>query len=138
MRIFLAVLVLAVTAAGCDTAQGALEDQLGTTVEDLRGRSDDLLRQGQELATTFDWCRGAAQLARAVIAGDVEQARVEVEALRGDAPADLTTDLRTIAAAAARAQVGDPRQLMDGEVQQAARDVHAYAVDLCGLPGGAA
>ena len=137
MRALVLVALVAVLAGGCDAAQSTLEEQLGTSLDDLRGRADELLQERQELASTFDWCAGAAQLAQAVVAGDVVRARTEAEALRSEAPEDLTTDLRTIAEAAARAQVGDPRGLMDDEVQDAARDVYAYAVDLCGLPGGA-
>lgn len=136
MRLLAVLTALALVLGACDTAQDALEEQLGTSVDDLRARADDLLAQRQELATTFDWCTGAAALAQAVVAGDVETARAEAELLQADAPAALGEDLRTIAEAAARAQVGDPRVLLDDEVQQAGRDVYAYAVDLCGLPGG--
>ena len=133
MRAAATVLVLVLGLAGCATAQQSLEERLGTSLDDLRGRADELLAQRQELASTFDWCTGAARLAQAVVAGDVEAARTEAAALRDDAPQDLAADLRLIAEAAARAQVGDPRGLMDGEVQDAARDVYAYAVELCGL-----
>ena len=132
MRMLVATLALIVLSAGCGTAQ----DAIGSGVDDLRARADDLLADGRELSATFDWCTGAAQLAQAVVEGDVERAREEADALRGDAPEDLGADLRTIAEAAARSQVGDPRQLMDDDVQDAARDVYAYAVDLCGLRGG--
>ena len=136
MRLVSVVFVLAALVAGCSTAQDALEERLGTSVEEVRGRADELLGQGRDVAGRFEWCTGAAQLAQAVVAGDVEQARVEAEALRGDAPEGLGEDLRTIAEAAARAQVGDPRGLMDDTVQDAARDVYAYAVELCGLADG--
>ena len=138
MRTIVAVLLLALGLTACDAAQQTLEEQLGTGLDDLRARADGLLQQGRDLATTFEWCTGAAQLAQAVVAGDVEKARAEAEALRGDAPEELGADLRVIAEAAARAQVGDPRQLMEDDVQQSALNVYAYAVDLCGLSSGGA
>lgn len=132
MRFVSALVVIVVATAGCGLLEGGVEG----AVDQARARADDLLASGQELATTFQWCAGAAELGRAVAAGDVEVAQAAASELLEDAPADLTSDLRTVAEAAARAQVGDPRDLLDDDVQQAGRDVYAYAVDLCGVPGG--
>ena len=106
-----------------------------TAADDLRSRADALLQQGQQLASTFSWCTSAAQLAQAVVAGDVEAARREASTLQADAPEELAADLRVIADAAARAESGESQQLLDDEVQQAAGNVYAFAVDRCGLPG---
>ncbi len=132
MRRLLGVVAIVLVTAGC----GLMEGGVGGAVDQARAQADDLLARGQEVATKFEWCAGAAELAQAAVAGDVELARSAADGLLEDAPADLTQDLRTVAEAAARAQVGDPRDLLDDEVQQAARDVYSYAVDLCGLPGG--
>lgn len=132
MRIVSALVVLAMATTGCGLVEGGVEG----AVDEARARADDLLASGQELATTFEWCAGAAELGQAVAAGDVEVARSAAAGLLEDAPDDLTTDLRTVAEAAARAQVGDPRDLLDDDVQRAARNVYAYALDLCGVPGG--
>lgn len=132
VRIVSALVVIVVATAGC----GLLDDGVEGAVDQARARADGLLASGQELATTFEWCAGAAELGQAVVAGDVEVARSAASTLLEDAPDDLTTDLRTVAEAAARAQVGDPRDLLDDDVQGAGRNVYAYAVDLCGVSGG--
>lgn len=133
------VLVGLALLSGCSTAQDLLGDRLDGGLDgaigDVRTRADDLIARGQELGRTFDWCAGAAELGQAVFAGDVEAARVAAEELRITAPEDLTADLRVVAEAAARAQVGDPRVFLEADVRDATRNVHAYAVDLCGLPG---
>ncbi len=133
MRTTVALLVLAVALTGCDTAQDALEDQLGTSVEDLRGRADELLEQGRDLAATFQWCTSAAQLAQAVVARDVEAVRAEAAELQETAPEELQPDLALIAGAAEQAADGDRQALLAEDVQQAARDVYAYAAERCGL-----
>ena len=125
MRTIAALLVLTLATTACDDA---LE-----TVDDLRGQADDLLAQGRELAATFQWCASAAQLAQAVVARDVEAARAEVAELRETAPEELQPDLDTIAAATEAAAAGDTAALRDEEVQQAARDVYAFAAERCGL-----
>lgn len=137
MRLVTTVIGLGLLLGGCSTAQdvldGGFEGGLDGAVADARARADDLLAQGRELAQTFEWCAGAAQLSQAVASGDVEGARAAADKLRTTAPEDLSEDLRTVAEAAARAQVGDPRVFLDDEVQAAASDVYAYAVELCGL-----
>lgn len=140
MRLVATIIGVALLLTGCDTAQDLLDDNLegglDGAIEDARSRADELLARGQELGQTFDWCAGAADLSTAVFAGDVEAARAAADELRATAPEGLSDDLRVVAEAAARAQVGDPRVFAEAEVRDAARDVYAYAVDLCGLPGG--
>lgn len=136
MRGIVSVVVFALLATGCDSAQDALEDQLGTTVEDLRGQADQLLQQGRDLAATFQWCTSAAQLAQAVVARDVEAVRAEATALQETAPEGLRPDLDLIVRAAEAAEDGDRQALLADDVQQAARDVYAFAAERCGLADG--
>lgn len=125
MRTIVTMLVLAVLSAGCATAQD--------TVQDLRGQADELLQQGRDLAATFQWCASAAQLAQAVAARDVEAVRAAAADLRQTAPEELQPDLERIATAAQEASDGNPSALRDEDVQQAARDLYAYAAERCGL-----
>ena len=136
MRVGGTVVGLCLLLGGCGAAQDTLGGGIDGALEDVRGQADELIARGQALGQAFDWCAGVADLSQAVLAGDVEGARAAAGDLRTTAPDDIGEDLRVIAEAAARAQVGDPRVLLDDEVRSATRDVHAYAVDLCGLPGG--
>lgn len=136
MRAIVPVLALALVATGCDSAQDALQDQLGTTVEDLRGQADQLLQQGRDLAATFQWCTSAAQLAQAATARDVDAVRAAAAELQGTAPEELRPDLDLIVQAAEAAADGDRQALLADDVQQAARDVYAFAAERCGLADG--
>lgn len=140
MRTAALIVAVSLLLGGCSAAQNLLDDgldgELDSAVVEVRNRADGLIARGQELGQTFDWCAGAADLSTAVFAGDAEGARTAVDKLLTTAPEDLTADLRVVAEAAARAQIGDPRVFLEDEVRDATRDVYAYAAELCGLRGG--
>lgn len=130
-------LVLGACAQATDLADDARSavDDARSQIDDVRGRLDDLVAQADEIGDRLTWCGAAVRLGTAVTRRDAQAAEAAAEDLRGSAPDELADEVRIVAEAAGRAQLGDTSVLLDTEVQDAARVVMAEARDSCGIAG---
>lgn len=127
-------LVLGACAQATDIADDArsVVDDARSQIDDARGRLDDLVARADEIGDRLTWCGAAVRLGTAVTRRDAEGAEAAAQDLRDDAPAALADEVRVVAEAAGRAQLGEPSVLLDAEVQDAARVVLEEARDSCG------
>lgn len=124
------VLLLALTATGCDTA-GEVRDAAQEVAEDVADATGEVRERAEEVAAVARFCTAALRTAQAARSQDWDGAVTAAEEAAAAAPDDVREDVQVVLDGAISYRDGHEQTVDDAEFRAAAERVETYTRDRC-------